>query len=78
MSIVEGSAGRKRGKSFPIDLNSICLVEDQLTSHAVRFIESTRDLRLPFFLYDGTRGAHNDSTVRWRPRRGDRFRIGSP
>jgi Sulfatase len=61
MAIVEGRAGEEAQPVFPIDNDSIRRVEEQLTDHAVRFIEGTRDSQQPFFLYYGTRGAHNDS-----------------
>ena len=61
MAIVEGSPGEEAQPVFPIDNDSIRRVDEQLTDHAVRFIEGTKDSQQPFFLYFATRGAHNDS-----------------
>ena len=61
MAIVEGRPGEEVKPVFPIDNDSIRRVDEQLTDHAVRFIEGTKDSQQPFFLYFATRGAHNDS-----------------
>ena len=61
MAIVEGNAGEEAKPVFPIDNDSIRLVDEKLTEHAVNFIESTKDSKKPFFLYFATRGAHNDN-----------------
>lgn len=61
MALVEGNAGEEAKPVFPIDMNSIRLVDEQLTKHAVSFIESTKGGTKPFFLYFATRGAHNDN-----------------
>jgi hypothetical protein len=45
MAIVEGRPGEEARPVFPIDNDSIRRVEEQLTDHAVRFIEGTRDSR---------------------------------
>jgi arylsulfatase len=36
-------------------------VDEQLTKHAISFIESTKGGTKPFFLYFATKGAHNDN-----------------
>jgi arylsulfatase A-like enzyme len=61
MAIVEGSPGEEAKPVFPIDNDSIRRVDEQLTNHAVRFIEGTKGGQQPFFLYFATRGAHNDN-----------------
>jgi arylsulfatase A-like enzyme len=61
MAIVEGRSGEEAKPVFPIDNDSIRRVHEQLTNHAVRFIEGTKGGKQPFFLYFATRGAHNDN-----------------
>ena len=61
MALVGGDVGEEAKPVFPIDLNSIRLVDEQLTKHDVPFIESTKGGTKPFFLYFATKGAHNDN-----------------
>jgi hypothetical protein len=61
MAIVEGNADEDAQPVFPIDMESIRRVDEQLTNHAVSFIDSTKGGKQPFFLYFATKGAHNDN-----------------
>ena len=51
MAIVEGNSGEDAKPVFPIDNDSIRRVDEQLTNHAVGFIESIKDSKQPFLLY---------------------------
>jgi arylsulfatase A-like enzyme len=61
MAIVEGDAGDEAKPVFPIDNESIRRVDEQLTNHAIRFIEDRKSGDKPFFLYFATRAAHDDN-----------------
>jgi arylsulfatase len=61
MAIVEGHAGEVAKPAFPIDLDTIRYVDEQLTEKATSFITSRAQQTNPFFLYFCTRGAHFDN-----------------
>lgn len=61
MAIVEAKAGEEARPVYPIDLDTIRYVDEKLTERAVQLIEQDARARKPFFLYMGTRGAHNDN-----------------
>lgn len=61
MAIVEGAAGEEAQPVFEIDNDTIRLVDEKLTGKAIEYIEGREGNDQPFFLYFGTRGAHNDS-----------------
>lgn len=61
MAIVEGRTGEEARPVFPIDMDTIRRVDEKLTERAVSIIDRSAATRQPFFLYFGTRGAHNDN-----------------
>jgi arylsulfatase len=61
MALVEGCAGEEARLVFPVDKDSIRLVDEKLTEQALRFIDTAKDSKKPFFLYFATRGAHFDN-----------------
>lgn len=61
MAIVEGRTGQEAKAAFPIDLETIRLVDEKLTQRAVEIINRAPATKQPFFLYLATRGAHNDN-----------------
>jgi len=61
MAIVEASKGQEAKAVFPIDNDSIRLVDEKLTDKAISFIHDSKNSNKPFFLYMGTRCCHNDN-----------------
>ncbi|PZQ57245.1 MAG: hypothetical protein DI570_20190 [Phenylobacterium zucineum] len=61
MAIVEGKAGQEAKPAFPIDMDSVRLVDQKLTERALDIIAKAPATKKPFFLYLATRGAHNDN-----------------
>lgn len=61
LAIVAGKTGEVAKPVFKIDMQSIQLVDEELTKHGVAFIESMKTSEKPFFLYFATRGTHFDN-----------------
>ncbi|MFW1966160.1 arylsulfatase [Acinetobacter guillouiae] len=61
MAIVQASKGQEAKQVFPINNDSIRLVDEKLTNKAINFITEMKGSKKPFFLYMGARCCHNDN-----------------
>jgi len=61
LAMVAGKSGDEAKPVFDINMQSIRLVDEELTKYGVNFIKKQQSSDKPFFLYFATRGAHFDN-----------------